>query len=56
MQKKYHIIILIATVIWLLCACQTSPEKSIVISKNDGLFESNLHQEASQEIQGDFPL
>lgn len=56
MQKKYCLIVLAAVVTMLLCACQVNPEENAVISKNDGVFESNLHQTTPKEIFGDIPV
>lgn len=30
-----------------LCACQANPDNPSVVSKNDGVFESNIHQSAT---------
>lgn len=39
----------------LLCACQPAPEKSVVVSKNDGSFDANIEQSASGPAEGDAP-
>lgn len=56
MQRKYNIITLFTVVALLFSACQVSPEKNAVISKNDGSFETNLHKKAAQELYGEIPI
>lgn len=45
-MKKRVGILAVAVVAIFLSACQNSPEKSVVISKNDGAFDANVVQSA----------
>lgn len=42
--RKYVGLILL--ILWTLSACQASPEKSVVVSKNDGSFDVRVVQSA----------
>lgn len=48
MKKIIAVLMLIITTIQL-CACQANPNQAAVISKNEGIFESNIHQTAGKE-------
>lgn len=48
MKKNAVIFMLIITVIQL-CACQANPDQAVVISKNEEIFESNVHRSADDD-------
>lgn len=46
-MKKAITLLAIASICMQLCACQTNPSNPIVISKNDGSFDTNLSKSAT---------
>lgn len=48
-MKKIITILLLIVIAIHLCACQANPNQEAVISKNEGVFEANIHQSASEE-------
>lgn len=54
MKKFSHeLVIIFAMTALPLCACQASPEKSPVVSKNDGSFDANAAVSASESREPD---
>ena len=55
MSKKISIILGCLLIIALMCACQNSPSKTVVTSKNDGTFDTNILQSATSKNDAEAP-
>lgn len=56
MKKQISLVLILVIICILLCACQESPTKDIVTSKNDGSFDINAIQSATEPEDADSVL
>ncbi len=47
-MKKRQALLYVSIIAFLLSACQDSPKKSVVTSRNDGSFDTNVVQSAEE--------
>ena len=47
-MKKRQALLYVSIIAFLLFACQDSPKKSVVTSRNDGSFDTNVVQSAEE--------
>ena len=50
MRRKFYCLLMMAT---LLCACAANPAQEVVTSKNDGSFDANVIQSATESTVSD---
>ena len=55
MRKKITLILGYLLIIVLMCACQNSPNETVVTSKNDGTFDINILQSATSKNDAEDP-
>ncbi len=48
MKKRFTKLLSMVLVITMLCGCQANPDNDVVISKNDGAFDANVLQSATE--------